>query len=251
MLYELFKKSWVDLKNNLVIFVPDVLNFIILAILFLVFIFASGVYAFLSTYKSIPLAISSIGTEAIFADLFAKFLIWIVVFLVAAFLISNYFIAMKLGMINEVAEKKKTALAKGFGYASKNYLNVLGFNLLTLLLIFIPTMALVSLVLLSNWLVPLALVLLTIYFLILVLGIQFIYPVMFMDKKGPVSALKGSFGYLKKKLGLVVKVLLIVLLVGIVASAIGSFIGFFSIVLSWIVSVWANMFRFNVYNKAR
>lgn len=192
----LFELSWSIVKNNKILFYPNLAALATNIILFLTFIFISGLgKTFLSNdFKLISNVLLSWKTSLYF-----------LVYLLVTILIDNFFLTMKYGLIKDILLKGKTSLKQSYKFAKKYYFTNLGIHILSYLIVLVPIvlLAVLLLTLLPNSIlmtitifVPLALA----YFVYIGIRLLFVYPVMTFEKKGAYNSLKEDFHFVKTHL---------------------------------------------------
>lgn len=249
----LFVESWKNFKNNLELLVPALLHYLFVYVISFLLIYSTGLISFFELAS----AAKDVDFVKIIIPKFATFLILI---LIANLFISAYFTAMKFGMITEVIKKKKTSLTNGFISGKKNYLRMLGLEILISLIVVIPILLLIIIFLLKpSLLTGLVLALVGIAYLIFIIfATLFSHAILFLDNVGPFKAIKKSFKYFKKKAGYVLAIVVILFLTGLILGIISGIIslipiigGLISLIIFLAIIVWADIFRFKAYFKKR
>lgn len=261
----LFSVSWNIVKNNKILFVPNIIIFLITVGLFLLLLHFTGLGSAIlqndfSQFKSI---ISSL-----------KFLTLFLSYFLLSFLIDNYFLAMKYGLIKGLLLKGKTSFGSGIKFANTHYSTTLGIHVLSALIVFVP---LLLLAVLLFFLLPITSLVATALFVPLLvtylvyIGIRliFVYPVMTFEKKGAYNSLKEDFHFVKTHLHHTFITWLIVIGIAIFMTIfrenlikVGSmlhqqliFLGFLLlgliIAVEVAVSVWEHVFIFKSYLVGR
>jgi hypothetical protein len=192
----LFQLSWVILKQNPVLFLPNVLMLISNLILFLCLIKVTGIGS----------AVLNNNYEALKDSLFSGYSITaIILYFILTLLIDNYFTTAKYGLIKQVLLKGKANFLDGLNFAKKYYITTLGVHVISSLIIFIPLLILAVLLFLllpfsslvaASIFIPLAII----YFLYIGVRLIFIYPVMAFEKKGAYNSIKEDFHFVKTHL---------------------------------------------------
>ena len=262
----LLKKSWNDLKNNLVIFLPIVFV-VIMAIAFILLVVLE-VFAFISAGFIVKdLTIGLLG-----ASILIGFLDIILLILIAAIIGSMY-----LGLLNPIVNKKK-AIVKDM-WAGVNKFTAINFkvNMIKLSIFLLPLIILGLLTFLVFTLSKTAGIVLVVIFgilyfiyfiiaaLVMVFGFLFLEPIISMDKiRSPIELMKMSLQYTRENLGHVGVTWIIIFfissviggmvqLVSLPANIMPSlfliFIPFIIIfyIVSMIVKAWLQIFLFNAY----
>lgn len=260
-----FQRSWSILKQNKVLFAPNLLILLINLMLFVLLLYFTGA-AQAMIRNNILLLIATFFSFS--------FLLHFLVYLLIISIIDNLLLAAKYGMIKEVLLKGKTSLASGLSFGKKNYFRVLHINTLTYLIILGPL--LLAFYLLFH-LLPLSslaafsifLPLLIIYLVYITLRLLFIYPVMVFHQKGAYYSLKEDFHYVKTHLHHTFVTWLVVVAVLVFAAVIkqnllllneflhqqifylGLLIALLILLLESFVSVWEHLYIFRAYLSKR
>lgn len=198
----LFKKSWADLKNNPVLFVPFLL--MLLASLVLVFLFFSvtGVFSYV---QQLPIYFRENPFSAVLNNNIPQFIMFFIIYVVLELLVSAYFTGMKYAMAKDVVEKGKTSLASGCRQANAFFLKVVGLEILIpailagpLLIFFVfQQLSRHSTNITGNFFSVMFLLLFAVYFVYMLFHLVFLYPVLFVEKKRIRLSFKKEFHYVK------------------------------------------------------
>ena len=261
----LFQDSWETLKENKILFIPNVLILVANIILVLVLFLISGLGTTLlnNSYPSLD--------ESFFSFTFLfYFLLYFAIFI----LVDNYFITMKYGLIKDILLKKKTSLKSGFSFANQHYLTTLGIHALSYLIIFVPLFLLATVFFLLlpisslvsiTLFVPIGLV----YLIYIGIRLLYVFPVMTFEKKGAYNSLKKDFHFVKAHAQNTIITWMIVVGVTIFISilrenviktseflfqqlyVLGILVLVFIFTLEFLVLVWEHVFIFKSYLAAK
>ena len=260
-----FKKSWSDLGNNIVLFLPDLVNIIFILIFGYIILNIAGLYDFLrdAPYTLGPQDLND--ALAFISSNMSTILISIVVLLIGAFFFSIAVAAVKFGMIKDVVNKKRANVSSGMSYIKKYYGGILNIKLWTFLIYMVVLIVaiLINIILRAIGLDLAALIVSLILLVILAikafLSLMFRYPIMFTKNKNAKESIKLSYKFFKENKGYNLVIFGIIIAVAVVISVIfsilgnipyvGEFIQTLSPIGTLVASVWANVFLFNSYLK--
>ena len=261
----LFQLSLFIIKKNPVLFLPNILMLVFNLVLFLCLIRVTGISTAIlnNNYGGLKESILS-----------GWFVLGVLFYFILTFLVDNYFITAKYGLIKKVLLKGSAKLFDGLDFAKKHYFTTLGIHIMSSLIIFVPLIILAVLVFLllpfSNLVaISLFIPLAVIYFLYVSMRLIFVYPVMTFEKRGAYNSLKEDFHFVKTHLHHAFLTWLIVMAVSIFLSVFrenliqsGSMlqqqlalIGFLLVLIIFVVeiavSVWEHVFIFKSYLSAK
>jgi hypothetical protein len=261
----LFQLSWFTLKDNPVLFLPNILMLVFNLILFLCLIKVTGISSAMLNNNYGGLKESLLSGWSIAA---------IIVYFVLTFLLDNYFITAKYGLIKTILLKGKVKFSEGLAFAKKYYLTTLGIHVMSSLILFVPLLILAALLFVVlpfsklvaiSLFVPLALI----YFFYISVRLIFVYPVMTFEKKGAYTSLTKDFHFVKTHLHHAFLTWLIVIGVSIFISIFRenlidaqsmlhqqlALLGFLLVAIILVVeisvSVWEHIFIFRSYLAAK
>lgn len=260
-----FKKSWSELGNNIILFLPDLINMLFLFSFGYIILNITGLYDF---FKDIPLIM---GSEEINDTLFflqsnlSTVIISVAVFVLGAFFFNALVVATKFGMIRDVINKKRASFLVGLSYINKYYWKIFEVKL-RVFLMYVGALAvaiLLNLILRAFSLDTAALVFSALLFVVLIvfifLGLFFKYPILFTRNIEPKRVLGLSFKFFRENKIYTLAILGIIFLVAMVISI---FFDILSIIpgikvitqsldqlATIIIGVWASVFTFNSYLK--
>ena len=258
---DIFKQSWSIVKNNKVLFAPNIITLIINVFILMVIFFLSGFFSILINNSYTDL------TEILISP---QFILFVILYVVASIFIDNFFLTTKYGLIQNVLLKGKTNLSEGFKFAKKYYWTTLGIHALSFLIIYIPMILLAIILFILMPLNPIIAMALFIpsfiaYIIYISIRLLFIFPVMTFEKKGAYNSLKEDFHFVKSHLHHTFMTWLVVLVVAIVASILranveflqgvlqqqviflGVILGIAVIAIEVLVSVWEHVYIFKSY----
>lgn len=257
----LFLESWLIVRNNRILFAPDLIVLGINLLFSWLFLLFTG----------LDKALMENNFE-LFFDLAYNWYIWIYfgIYLLATLLLDNFFLTAKYGMIKDILKKKKTDFKSGISFAKEYYFSSLWIHILSSLIVIVP---LLLLAVLLFFLLPIhTLIAVTIfiplaiaYLIYITIRLLFVYPVMAFEKDGAYKSIKEDFHFVKTHLHHTLLTWLIVIGISIFASIIQEnlsylnefmigqlfFLGLivaaiiFAIEIS--VSVWEHVFIFKSY----
>ncbi len=256
-----FETSWLIVKNNKILFAPNIIILVINILLVVALFFLSGLFKVLinNEYKNIVDVLSS-----------GDFIVFVLLYLIISILIDNFFIAMKYGLIKDILLKGKTSFSNGIKFAKKHYWTTLGIHVLSFLIVYVPLILLAALLFILlplNSLISLALFipLIIVYLIYIAIRLLFIYPTMTFEKKGAYNSLVEDFHFVKTHLHHTFVTWLVILLIGIITAIVKQnlqalkgilfqqviFLGFLAgiiiIGIEIAVSVWEHVFIFKSY----
>lgn len=257
----MFAESWMIVRNNRVLFAPDLIVLGINILFFWLFLLFTGLDKALME-----------NNPEMFFDLAYNWIIWAYfgVYLLATLLLDNFFLTAKYGMIKDVLKKKKTDFKSGISFAKEYYFSALGIHIISSLIVIVP---LVLLAVILFLLLPVhTLVALTIFIplaiaYLIYIGIRllFVYPIMAFEKEGAYKSIKDDFHFVKTHLHHTLITWLIVIGVSIFVSIVKENLSylndflvgqlfFLGLILAAIilaveisVSVWEHVFIFKSY----
>jgi hypothetical protein len=253
--------SWKLVKENKILFLPNIL-------LFIIHIFFIVILAKISGISNMVLENNYLGLkEVIFS---AKTLIFLLVYTLVLLFVDNYFLAAKYGMIKDLIVKKKTNIHNAIRFANKHYLVTIKIHILSYLIIFIPLILLFVLLFLfipTNPFIAIGLFLplMMVYFVYISIRLLFVYPIMTFENKGAYQSLVKDFHFVKTHAHHTFMTWLIVLVIVMVTGIAKenflkvtsfiyqqiAFLGFLLILLillvEFTVSVWEHVFIFKSY----
>ncbi len=194
-----------SIKKNPIIFIPDILLFLLIYGLTILFYKYNNLAKLLSMLMSAESRAEIIKT--FFVQNWLQLVISFAVFFFISFILGVGMEAIRFSMIKQIIKKKKASLKKAWKLKNKFFWKIvlmkilvtaiLFISLLLLLIIAILIMAICSTIGVYSilWLASLASIFLLI---MLTLALLFRYAALFLDNKGTVKAIKGSFKYFSK-----------------------------------------------------
>jgi hypothetical protein len=188
-----FEISWRIVKNNKILFLPNLLILTVNLILVYLFLLVTGILdVFVSSEYSLLKLVFQTPSSWIFLGLYVILVV----------LIDNYLLTAKYGMIKDILLKGKTDFIRGIKFANKHYLTTLGIHILSYLIIFVPLTLLAILLFFlipSNQLLAAAIFfpVMLVYLVFISIRLLFVYPVMTFEKKGAYNSLVKDFHFVK------------------------------------------------------
>lgn len=273
MYKELFVKSWKDLRNNPILFLPDIIIFSVNAILGLLFLKYSGLLKLITDPE---LLVEGLGAAVPMIKLFFKenllrLIITLSLFVLTSFIIGSGLTAMKLGMIKELINKKRLTIRKMIDNGKYVWqviaMKMILFAIGVVLFLFIFGTGIILAAFLHKGLVIVIMGLFVPIFLLIVqLLLFFRYPAMFLEEKHPFIAVKESFDYFLKNKKHVFIVWLIIILISLIAIPLDAILGLaeqklalFSAAMIFgyllrslikiAISIWSEVFKFRSYKS--
>ncbi len=271
----LIKKSAMNLKN-LILFLPDIIYFILVMIFTLIFLQSAGILDYIINNANVYDFIQNYVPY--FKENLFKILMYLGLLFIAVFFAGASLDAIKYAMISDLIKEKKVSIKNWLVYSRKYTWRVIGLRFIMFLIAIIILIATsVLLTLLLTGIDPIyrfiAIVAVTII-IMLVLKLIFIfrYAVLFIDDSSVRTAFKRSFNFFKKNIRHVAIIIGIIVLInivfGIITMPIDNGIKFlenslksYSIIialvitvflrflLSVIINLWNNLFLFYSYKK--
>lgn len=269
----LFIQSWKDLKDNPILFVPDVIVLFVNLILGFFFLKYSGILKLIMDPETLVKGIES-AVPIIKLFLKENILRLIVTFVLSAltsFVIGSGLIAMKFGMMKDLINKKKLTIKKMFKSGKYVWqvismkMIIFAIGIVTFLFLF-GTGIILNTFLQKNLAISMVGFFFPVILLILQLLLFFRYPIIFLEEKHPFVAVKESFNYFLKNKKHVFIIWLIILAISfipmplnailglteqkLVLSAVAVIVGYLiKSLINMIITVWSDMFKFRNYIK--
>lgn len=253
------RKSFELLKNNKIIFVPNLLMLAFNAIFLIIFLYLTGLIDFLFGATLQP----------IFT---ARNLVYLVIYLSVVAAIDNFFTCSKYGMIKDLILKGKTNLKRGFQFGKKYYYTTVKIHAIVFLLLVIPTLAVaIYMFTCAEYVVirMLFTLFLVIYLILVSVRLLFLYPVMTFEDEGAYQSFKDDIHYVKSHIHHTLMTWIFVVGVGLAFSMvkqmartglvqlsnyiiIGAVLGFLLLIfLEITVSIWEHIFIFESYFEGK
>lgn len=271
MYKEMFIKSCKDLKNNPILFLPDLAMLILNFIFGLLFLKYSG---FLSIVSD-PFALTKeVETMAPAIKLFLmenllRIAITLLMFILTSFLIGAGLTAMKLGMMKSLLNNQKLTFRSMIS-GGRYVWQVVSMKMIMFIVGTVFFLFSIGTFLILSTLMPKIYVWITVGFLFpaILVAMQLIlffrYPVMFLENKHTITAVKESYYYFLKNKKHVFLTWMIVTMISLTTAPLMAYIGFAeqkgitlsaAVILSTslrgiinlLINVWSDMFRFRSY----
>src|SRR3989344_6367239 len=240
-------KAFSNIKNNLILFLPDIFALVSQLAIFLLVLYFSGLFFDLANQPEILLSKEMFvkAAENLFKDTsrVVYLSVSLIVFLITSFLIGSAFDAMKYGMINDVTSKRKTSLKSGVVNGKRYFIRVIFLKLVIFLItivpiaiVFILTMVLYKFINSAAILIGALLAILAVLFLILItLAFLFRYPIMFSNLS-VIETIKKAYSFFKNNIKFTIICELIIIAIGLA----------FSLVVYWPL----NLIQLSIENTA-
>jgi len=270
MYTEVFTQSWKDLKENPILFVPDIVIVVINIILGLSFLKSSGLITILSDPSTILKSLETFAPilQSFLKENLIRVIVTLILFAITSFVIGSGLSAMKYGMLRDLVNKKKLTLSKMWENGKNIWLVVsmkmIMFAVGIITLLFLIGSGVIMSQFIERGTAAFILTVATpIFILILQLLLFFRYQIMFLENKHPFEAIKESYHYFTKHFKTVILTWLIIIAISITASFLAAFTGLaegkltFSItlilgylvrnIINVIIGLWAETFKFRIY----
>lgn len=269
----LVKASFRKFEENPVLLVPNAFALLVSLLLAFGLVYMLGIVRIVI---AVPVTLTNgiYLSSAIYSLMAANPLrFWglIVLYLVAEFFISLFFVTTKYGMIKSVILEGKASLRQGFAFGKKHLLDVVGIYFGSLLMVGGPIIVLLAIGLailpysiMAGMIVLGLFVLLGIlYACFVIYRLVFVYPIMAFEREGPMKSIKDDFHYVKTHIGHTFITWLVLLCAGVVyvilKSPLDVLRGFATsgyvvialtgviLILEVLVSTWEHIFVFTAY----
>jgi hypothetical protein len=274
----MMESAFETLKNNLILFLPNLIMITISISLLLILYNVGGLR---ELFLAKPFILNN---KAIFAEELAKllttpkFTITTILWFVGEILLGAYFVVMKYGMIRDIVTKGKTSLKNGMDFADHNYLKYWSIHIIAYLLIYGPFFILLGIyslfvkynvpsITFGHLILGVFVIAWLVYALLMGVRIFYIYPVMAFEKKSVFETFDDDFHYVKTHMGHTFLSFLIVIAFVIGLKLVQENINIFStsvssgvilislallmLVLEIIVSTWEHIFVFKSYEEGK
>ena len=270
MYKKVFIKSWKDLKNNPILFIPDIIIFLMNVILGFLFLKYSGLFKILTDPNTLVEGLETAVPllKMFFQENMIRVIANLIFFALTSFIIGSSLTAMKFGMIKDMIKKRKLTLKKMI-HNGKYVWQIISMKIIMFIIgvitfLFILGSGIILYTFLNK---SVALIILAVSFPIIILILQvllfFRYPVMFLENKNPIKSVKGSFDYFLNNKKHVLIIWLIIIAVSLIISLISPYLGFaeqkialsLTMVLGYFISriikiavnLWSETFKFRSY----
>lgn len=264
MYKELIAKSWKDVRQNLVLIVPNLMFIALLLASGFLFVILSGLSeifmqltAMQGNQERITAYLQSITISNVGA-IIGYGLVWIMLLFVGFFLAR----AVTLGMMADLIKKKKQVLGNASQYIKKYFWRLIGLNISVMFVFFLAVVLSVVVGIMASLITVFIIPLIVIC---AVIGILWLYCIFFFSKqvllcenKTAIEAMKESKKvFTQNKKGMIKSILVvwgITIIVSLILSGVGliPFIGAIVEQIGFLVlSVWAELFTFYMYSKRK
>ena len=273
MYREAFVKSWKDLKDNPIIFLPDAAILILNITLGLLFLKYSGILKLITDPTMLTREVETMmpALKLFIKENMLRLILSGLLFIFTTFFIGSGFTAMKLGTMKDLMEKQKLSFRKMIGngryvwqvISMKMMMFVIG--AVTFLFIF-GTGVILSAFFFKGYGVWVSTLFLPFLVIILQWLLLFRYPIMLLEKKHTITAVKDSIGYFLKNKKYVFVTWLIITAVSFASVPVNAYVGFeeqkmatlsiavlagyfLNSIIRVVINVWSDMFRFRSYRS--
>ncbi|MDP2909103.1 MAG: hypothetical protein Q8N77_04835 [Nanoarchaeota archaeon] len=273
MYKEEFIKSCKDLKNNLILFLPDLAMLILNFIFGLLFLKYSGFLSIVSDPWTLTKEVETMAPaiKLFLRENLLRIAITLLMFILTSFLIGAGLTAMKLGMMNSLRNNQKPTFRSMI--SSGRYVwQVVSMKMIMFVIGTVFFLFSIGTFLILSTLMPKVYVWITVGFLFptLLVALQLIlffrYQVMFLENKHAITAVKESYYYFLKNKKHVFLTWMIVTMVSLVTAPLAAYMGFaeqkgivitaaviigYSLrsIINLLINVWSDMFRFRSYKS--
>lgn len=272
MYKERFVSSWKDLKKHPLLFLPDIIIFLMNISLALLFLKYSGLLKLITDpetlTKGLEAAVPTI--KLFFKENMLKIIVTFSLFILTSFVIGSGLVAMKLGMMKEVIKRKKLAIRKMINNGKYVWqvismkMIMFAIGIVTFLFLF-GTGIILSTFLHKGVVILIMGLLFPALMVVLQLLLFFRYQIMFLEEKHPIIAVKDSFEYFINNKKHVLIVWLIILAVSFATIPLTALLGITeqkavnmlsaTVIIGYLISnitkivinVWSEMFKFRSY----
>lgn len=271
MYKEGFIKSWKDLKNNPILFLPDVIIILVNMLLGFFFLKYSGLLKLITDPDLLlrELSVTAPIIKLFFKENILRIIIAVALFALTSFVIGSGLTAMKLGMMKELVSKRNLTIRKMINNGKYVWQVILMKMIMFVIGIVIFLFILGTGLILSTFLHKGIIILfITILFPTLIIALQllllFRYQTMFLKNINPIMAVKESFEYFNNNKKYVFIIWLIIVVISFITAPLSAYLGFTqekiiflstAMILGYlvrqiirmIVNVWSDMFKFRSY----
>lgn len=259
MIKEVFLKSWLNLKQNWKLLVPD---FIYRAITIVISFYLAADFATLSSVFSVDVStFENFSNPAAISAL--KF---VSIFLIFEFLLSIAVDSIRFGLIVDVIKKNKCLLSNFKEYTKKHYFNILKMKLwigliyaLAAVLAFAVAI-LLNLTLLKDYTKPIFFITAGLIYLFVSLSLIFRYPILIMENKRAWDSILTSYRFFRNNFNYTLQIGIILAVFALTVFVITSYLipltgiaalNWVGILINTIIFVWLSVFTFNAYHPKK
>jgi len=269
MYKDTFVKSWKDIKDHPILLLPDAVMFLMNMALGIFFVKSSGISGLMTDPAILSKEVSTMlpVIKTFIKENLLRLIISFALFIVTSFLIGSGLIAMKFGMMRDLLEKQELSFKKMLTNG-KYVWQVVSMKMIMFVIGMITFLFVIGtgVILSAFWLKGYGVLVASLSFPILVILLQicllFRYPLVFLEKKHPIVAVKESFEYFFKNKKYTFMIWLIVTAMALITAPIGAILGLTDqtkltamIVLAYVlrsvigvvIGVWSDMFKFRSY----
>ncbi len=261
MIKDALRKSLVDVKDNVVLFLPELVYFVLIMLGVLAVIFATGITPVLESLVGQPQEKVQEALQQFLTENFAQVLATFLVFLASAFIVGSSLMAMKLGAAAAVVQKGSTDLRTLLAARRSTGWIILARFLQFLCYLPSLVIGIIVFVLLYNvyqqaafWA---AISLAIIGFFLTSMALLFVYPFMYLKQLRPLDALRASLSFFQKHKKFTMSVLLTMISVALVFNVAMAILDMvtakkasllFSLLSYFVLTVYLPLFTFHVFS---
>lgn len=255
MIKEAFLKSWVNLKQNWKLLVPDLIYRVVI-------VFIS--FYFLDYFNVISAVINSesFGFEFLI-PLISNALKVVIPLLLFEFLLSTAADSIRFGLINDLIKKNKCILSRGGNYVKSYYFSILKMKLVVGLIYVVAALLTFLVAVLFNFTVlkeytkVIFFITAGLVYLFMSLSLVFKYPILIMENKKALNSVLLSYKFFRNNFNYTAKVGIIIGLLALMVPYLSNYLVSLTGIaqLSWLVvlintilSVLLAVFAFNAYH---
>ena len=214
--------SIIDMKKNLVVFLPDLLFFIFTLVLAVLFLYINNLT---SIFVGLDLFTNEIRNIINNTSLSIRLVTSLVFLLLINLLVGLSAISTRYFLLNNLIKKEKLNLVKAYKESYKYFSSIIGIKLIILGVYLIPLIILLSIGIIYKPLLILMIILLIFVWIIFKFVFLFVYASLFLKvNKGSIRSVKESIDYFNKNKKHVILTGLFVFVVVFFVSLVFSFI---------------------------
>jgi len=249
---EAFEESWEVLKDNLVLFIPNVFMIVVSLVLGFGFFWLSGLYDLFEKSATVTDWVAYEWLLAFLSENWAFLVVLFLVYFVLLFLSDIFFSLSKYGMIKDVIAKRSSLLKDGFQFARKHFFSSVLVHLFSVFFVLLPLVAIgivLSELFTSITLIALFSIFAVLYKFLAIFRLFMPYPVMAFERAGGFQSIRTDIHYLKTQMGhLFISWLVIIGVTYIITHPITreiAFMGFLMIIFvlfEMLLSTWEQLY---------
>jgi len=199
-----FEESWEVLKDNLVLFIPNVFMIVVSLVLGFGFFWLSGLYGLFEKSAAVTDWVADEWLLAFLSENWAFLVVLFLVYFVLLFLSDIFFSLSKYGMIKDVIAKRRSLLKDGFRFARKHFFSSVLVHLFSVFFVLLPLVAIgivLSELFTSITLIALFSIFAVLYKFLAIFRLFMPYPVMAFERAGGFQSIRTDIHYLKTQMG--------------------------------------------------